>query len=134
MGYQIIVKTESRDIETLRKKRALVVKRMRDWARKHKSAKEHKHLYSTFTSVVRRRGGRFEVVFKSSADYAQYLERGTRPHEIRAVHAKALRFKGRKGEWIFRYMVRHPGTKEYRFMEFAVRSEFLDEELVTKIL
>ena len=65
----------------------------------------------------------------ASANYALYVERGTRPHEIRAKNRKALRFatnpkdrrlsgsprKGAKSV-IFRKRVSHPGTRAQPFM------------------
>ena len=46
---------------------------------------------------------------KEGAFYGWFVREGTRPHEIRARRAKALRFEV-MGEVFFRAKVRHPGT------------------------
>lgn len=43
--------------------------------------------------------------------YHRYLDAGTRPHEIRPVRARFLRFTARDGTLVFTKLVRHPGTK-----------------------
>ena len=50
------------------------------------------------------RYGRDYAVVGVSVPYAR-----TRPHVIRPRSAKALRFYGRTGGWVFRKLVRHPG-------------------------
>ena len=45
----------------------------------------------------------------SMAEYGKYIEFGTRPHIIRPVNGKALKFSI-KGETIFAKQVVHPGT------------------------
>lgn len=64
----------------------------------------------------------------ATANYAAYVERGTRPHEITPRAAKALRWAAspagarltgtpRKGAAVvFAKRVHHPGTKAYPFM------------------
>lgn len=43
--------------------------------------------------------------------YHRYLDAGTKPHEIRPVRAKMLRFIASDGNLVFARRVRHPGTK-----------------------
>lgn len=43
--------------------------------------------------------------------YHRYLDAGTKPHEIRPVKAKFLRFTARDGSLVFARRVWHPGTK-----------------------
>lgn len=52
----------------------------------------------------------------SPAPYSQYVENPTRPHEIRARNARALAFRGRGGQMVYRQSVQHPGTRGYPFM------------------
>ncbi len=68
------------------------------------------------------------VVVEASANYAGYVERGTRAHEITPRAAKALRFaasaSGRRlsgsprvgAAVVFAKRVHHPGTKPYPFL------------------
>jgi len=53
--------------------------------------------------------------FISAADYSAVIEFGSRPHVIRAVRAKYLRFE-KDGEVFYRKSVWHPGTRSYPFM------------------
>lgn len=55
------------------------------------------------------------------APYAGFVNNGTRPHIIRAVNAKALRFFV-GGTAVFAKYVNHPGTKPTRFMETALQN------------
>ncbi len=72
--------------------------------------------------VIRRgRGGRV-MVFTNTAKHAATLESGSRAHIIRGQTGNHLRFKGREGKFIFRRVVRHPGTKPYRFMSSAYQA------------
>lgn len=54
----------------------------------------------------------------SAVPYAGYLERGTRPHEIRPRSKQALWWKG--ADHPVR-VVHHPGTKPYRVLTRALR-------------
>jgi hypothetical protein len=56
--------------------------------------------------------------FVEAGGAARYLEHGTRPHEIWARNALALRFEI-SGTIFFRRMVRHPGTAPRPFMQEA---------------
>ncbi len=61
--------------------------------------------------------------------YAIYLERGTRPHQVKAK-GKALKFAGNDGGWAFRKSIMHPGIKPRPFMQPAAdehHSEILSE-------
>jgi hypothetical protein len=50
------------------------------------------------------------------AEYASFVENGTRPHRIEARNAQALRWEGSDGTPHFAKSVNHPGTKPYPFM------------------
>lgn len=52
----------------------------------------------------------------ASPRYTHYVERGTRPHVIRASKKKALRFVGKGGATVIVRQVRHPGTRPRPFM------------------
>ena len=51
----------------------------------------------------------------AGANYARYVEFGTRPHEIRPRTKRALRWKDGTG-YRFARFVRHPGTRAQPFM------------------
>ena len=55
------------------------------------------------------------------ADYAAYIEYGTRAHIIRPKNKKALKFQV-DGKDIFAKEVHHPGTSPYPYMEPAINS------------
>jgi len=55
----------------------------------------------------------------ATAEHAQILEFGTRPHDIFPVYKKALRFEI-EGETVFATHVRHPGTPAYMTITSAV--------------
>jgi hypothetical protein len=63
----------------------------------------------------------YTIGLVSDAEYSAAQEFGSRPHEIRAVNAKYLRFRGTSGEWVFRKRVWHPGTSPRPFIMPAVR-------------
>jgi hypothetical protein len=52
------------------------------------------------------------------APYAQWIEAGSRAHEIKARRVNFLRFE-QNGQVVFRKRVFHPGTKPGRFMQSA---------------
>lgn len=54
----------------------------------------------------------------SAGGVSTFLENGTRPHEIRANRAGALRFVI-NGRTVFARVVHHPGTAERPFMRHA---------------
>lgn len=51
--------------------------------------------------------------------YAQYVERGTKPHVVRAKAGKRLKFVGEDGTFIYPRQVQHPGIKPRPFMKPA---------------
>lgn len=55
---------------------------------------------------------------RAGTRYAQFVESGTKPHEIRPKSAGALRFVV-NGAVMFRKVVHHPGTAERPFMARA---------------
>jgi hypothetical protein len=55
-----------------------------------------------------------------AAPYAQFVESGTRPHDIKPRAATALRFQV-AGAVLFRRIVHHPGTAERPFMARAAQ-------------
>lgn len=70
--------------------------------------------------------------------YHPYLDAGTRPHEIRPVRAKSLRFVARDGNIVLTKRVMHPGTrgdgfagKMYLKAERVLRAEL--EKTVAKV-
>jgi len=50
----------------------------------------------------------------AQADYAKFVEFGTKPHVILPKHRKALKIPTLEG-YIFRKKVNHPGSKPYPF-------------------
>lgn len=106
--------------------RKLVSKKMADFAYKtmrEKAPRKTGRLRKSIRKVVRG----YEAYVFPTAPYAAYVEFGTRPHIIRPVRAKALRFETRTGEIVFTRLVRHPGTKPKRFIRETV------EEVVRRI-
>jgi hypothetical protein len=70
--------------------------------------------------------------------YHPYLDAGTKPHEIRPVRARALRFIATDGVLVFARRVMHPGTrgdgfagKMYLKAERVLRAEL--EKTVAKV-
>ena len=63
--------------------------------------------------------GAGEASIAALADYAVFVEKGTRPHLIFPVRASCLAFEV-AGEMVFTRLVRHPGTKPNPFMQRAV--------------
>jgi hypothetical protein len=63
--------------------------------------------------------------------YAASIEKGSKPHIIRAKKAKALRFTfgvggGHPGIGVFARQVNHPGTKAYKFLSEALERRLDD--------
>lgn len=58
---------------------------------------------------------------RSGAPYTEIVERGSRPHTIEAVRAKALRFVV-DGVVRFAKSVQHPGTKPTFFIQKSVQA------------
>ena len=83
-----------------------------------------------------KRGRRIRITNKSKTrdgkPLALFLEGGTRPHIITARRARVLKFFWRKaGRVVFRYRVRHPGTRPYHFIRRSAEaaSEATEKEL-----
>lgn len=74
-------------------------------------------LARSWTVKVAGRSTEFEVA--NTAGYSAAIEKGARPHAIRARRVSHLRFKGRDGRWRTVKMVRHPGNAAYRLLETA---------------
>jgi hypothetical protein len=70
-----------------------------------------------------------EAKVGAAASYAEAVEKGTRPHEIRPINGKLLAFKV-AGKMIFTPIVHHPGTKANPFLERAVDEAASKVELV----
>jgi len=52
--------------------------------------------------------------------YGQFVREGTRPHEIKPVRAKVLRFEAADGTIVFTMHVHHPGTKPNPYHEHVL--------------
>jgi hypothetical protein len=67
--------------------------------------------------------GKFDInlsgvsaAFGTNVEYAEAVNYGTAPHEIRPINARALRFMVGKTA-VFAKSVQHPGTKGHHFFE-----------------
>lgn len=58
------------------------------------------------------------AIIGAGADYALYVEKGTKPHKIKPKHRKKLRW-AIEGGFMFAKEVQHPGTQGTRFLENA---------------
>jgi len=77
---------------------------------------------STIRAQIRRGpGGDFQGVVNVRHPAALYVLGGTRPHVIRPVRAKALRFTV-GGQVVYAKVVFHPGTKPNDFLREALRA------------
>lgn len=63
---------------------------------------------------------RGSVKVGSNVEYAAMVNDGTRPHVIKPVTAKALRFKV-GGRTVFARLVHHPGTRARPFLDRALQ-------------
>lgn len=72
------------------------------------------------TSRIEGRGRDLSAVITSNHPATGYVIGGTRPHQIRPVRAKALRFTV-NGRVVFAQLVNHPGTKPNDFLSKALR-------------
>jgi hypothetical protein len=66
-------------------------------------------------------GGDFQGVINSRHPASLYVLGGTRPHVIRPVRARALRFTV-GGRTVYAKVVFHPGTKANNFLAEALRA------------
>lgn len=64
-------------------------------------------------------GAGFSTRVGSDLNYADAIENGTRPHQIRPVNANVLAFKV-GGEDVFTMYVNHPGTEGQHVLERAL--------------
>lgn len=77
---------------------------------------------ATKGKVVRtKRGG--IVRLQNAKRYAAPIDKGSRPHVIRARRGRALRFVS-GGKLIFRRSVRHPGNRPFRFLSGALLTAY----------
>lgn len=77
---------------------------------------------STIRAQIRRGpGGDFQGVINVRHPAALYVTGGTRPHVIRPVRAKALRFTV-GGHVVYAKVVMHPGTRPNDFLRKALRA------------
>ena len=53
-------------------------------------------------------------------NYAYWVHEGTDSHTIRPSRSKVLRFKTKSGKVVYTKLVRHPGTKENKFVDRTV--------------
>jgi len=60
-------------------------------------------------------GARVDLVAVTDVPYAGFVLRGTKPHTIVPVNAKALSWMGVDGDQTFATIVQHPGTKPNPF-------------------
>lgn len=104
----------------------------------HKASNDFKQTYRTwqhkptFAAGVQSLPDRVEMTVATDHPIYRYVERGTRPHVIRARHSPRLYFRtgyyaktipqvltslpgGRFGPWRAPQMVRHPGTEARQF-------------------
>ncbi len=56
----------------------------------------------------------------NTAAHAWFLEKGTKPHIIRATNAPYLVFRGRSGGLVRTKQVQHPGTRAYNVLGSAL--------------
>lgn len=64
----------------------------------------------------------------ATAPHAKWVHDGTRAHEIRPRHARALRFHA-GGRVVFSQRVWHPGTRGTKFLEKAVAEELARDNM-----
>lgn len=77
---------------------------------------------TTIRAQIRRGpGGDFQGVINVRHPAALYVIGGTRPHAIRPVRAKALRFTV-GGQVVYAKVVMHPGAKPNDFLRQALRA------------
>lgn len=92
-------------------------------------------LSRSISSVVQGEGQKQEVVIGQvrgdvDAPYGWYLEHGAKPHVIRPVKKKALKFM-RGSEAVIVRSVNHPGNKPFYFMRNSLKENvpFIREQL-----
>lgn len=73
------------------------------------------------SQIQRGPGGDFRGVIRSTHPATIYVVSGTRPHIIRPVRAKALRFTV-GGQVVYAKIVHHPGTRANNFLAESLRA------------
>lgn len=63
--------------------------------------------------------GRVTAESTTNNEVLYYRWSGTKPHRIEPKRAKALRFRGSSGNFVFARGVNHPGTKPHPWIETA---------------
>jgi hypothetical protein len=71
--------------------------------------------------AIRSSGGDFQGVITSTHPATVYVVGGTRPHIIRPVRARALRFTV-DGRVVYAMIVHHPGTQPNDFLAASLRA------------
>ena len=113
------IKTSGVDLKKLdlRKPLQKLVNRLTEYAYVVMRFEEAPEKTGRLKGSIKRRKRGLEGEVSVGVPYAIYVELGTMPHEIRPVHAKALRFTTEAGEVVFTKLVRHPGTKPNPFIK-----------------
>lgn len=77
-------------------------------------------LRASIRKTMRARRNSVTGTVKANVNYAYWVHQGTHAHFIAARRRKFLRFQGPGGGWVFRKMVRHPGTKPQPYLTTAL--------------
>ena len=85
-------------------------------------------------SLFSRQTTMYRMEIGSRSRYAIFVEKGTRPHMIYPVRARALRFVV-DGKVVFARKVRHPGTRAQPFVKPTVDRfvVFIREQILSKV-
>jgi hypothetical protein len=83
--------------------------------------------------TVRTPGGRI-LKIRNTAKYAASIDKGARPHDIKASRKPYLHFLGKRG-WVRTKRVKHPGNRPYRFLHGAtlVAGRLLQKKLAASM-
>lgn len=85
-----------------------------------KAPRKTTYLASSIKSLIS--GNKLLGEVSANAEYAEAVEKGTKPHVIRAKNKPLLKFQV-GGQWVSKKSVNHPGTKAQPFMEPAFEKE-----------
>lgn len=118
LGLDIRVFAENVDRQLIQP----LIERLADRAEQIMREKAPARTGSLKASIMKEIRGK-EAVIGPTAPHAIYVVFGTRSHEIRPAHARALRFEV-AGRVVFAMRVRHPGTRPQPFIQ-----ETLDQTL-----
>ena len=94
------------------------VRRVEEEAKRRAPGSMGRHISAQIRSGP---GGDFQGVINSRHPATLYVIGGTRPHVIRPVRARALRFTV-GGSTVYAKVVMHPGTKPNNFLREALRA------------